>query len=174
MSSRFFSASESFMSGKPATEQDWLNSVATLAEAYARAEMVLINVLRLVSGLERKRAKALYFAADAQPTRYKIIRAFGADRPDDQVALVNALIEASDRIGKKRNEFAHSFLRRPRNADDALERVYLRDQTQPHRPVTVAYIVQTLTPVKTDLDAMTKNFLKLSDLLGVPPELWIE
>jgi hypothetical protein len=161
------------MSGKPANERAWSRVIVSLTGTAGHAELVLVNTLRLVGGLDRKRASGLYFAVDAQPSRYKIIRALCAS--EDQLKAAEIIIGAASRIFAKRNELAHSFLFRAKPGSNLpLRRVYLRNTKQPYKPVTEEYLIHMLEPVKADFDSLSAEYFKLCELCGQARQLLIE
>jgi len=161
------------MSGKPVTPEKFSSTVGVAAHFAAMVDAVLINVLRVVSGLSPRKAKALYFAPDAQPTRYRIIRALAEEMPPEQVADIDAIIEAAQRVYNKRNELAHSFIAvLDKHTPHARAiRVHLRQQKQQAKPLTADYLKSMIEPVRADCDLVDQGYAELCRKLGIQPEL---
>lgn len=161
------------MAGTPADHEAWLVALGQLTHMAAVAEMFLMNVLRLVGDFDQDTAKALFFTADAQPTRAKMIRRLRDLKCNAaQVQIIDKMLAGAERITTKRNEIAHSFLAFDKPADNQpLRRMNLRQTHQPLKPVTEEYLISLLDPSKTDMLALIEDYAALCDSLGAQREL---
>ena len=158
------------MPGKPASEDDFLRAIGRVSVTAATCDLILVNILRVVSETDHQTAKDIYYSLDALSARKSIIlkmtqRKLGQDHID----VVQFILDAATRIARKRNELAHATVMKMDNGH--FSRLNLRDHAQPQRPITEDYLQSMIDPTWADLGASLDNYENLCKQLGVSPQI---
>ncbi len=160
------------MSGKPANEESFLQAVGRVSVNAATFDLILVNILRVVSAMDHQTAKDIYYSLDAQSTRRKITRKMAQRKlSQDNIDIVESIFDAAQRVFTKRNELAHSTIMKMN--DGQLSRLHLRDHVQPQRPITEDYLHSMVNPTWADLGASLDNYENLCKQLGVSPQVLV-
>ena len=158
------------MSGKPASEDDFLRAIGQVSVNAATCDIILLNILRVVSETDHETATDIYYSLNALPARHKIIRKMAQRKlSQEHVDVVESIFDAAQRISRKRNELAHSTALK---LDDGnWSRLNLRDHGQPQKPITEDYLRSMIGPTWADLTASLHDYESLCKQLGVSPQL---
>ena len=94
------------------SQAECLQAIGSLTNNAAGADLILMNALRVISGLDLDTAKAIYYAPDALSTKASITRNLARSKRISKPAKesLNELIKRVQEAGKPRNDLAHAFL----------------------------------------------------------------
>ena len=160
------------MSGKPASEDDFIQAVGRVCVIAATCDIILVNILRVISAMDHQTAKDIYYSLDAQSARRKIIRKMAQRQlSQDNIDVVDSIFDAAQKIATKRNELAHSTIMKM--DDGHMSRLHLRDHAQPQRPITEEFLRSMVDPSWADLSASLDNYENLCKQLGVSPQILV-
>ena len=161
---------EPVMSGKPASEDEFCQAVGRVSVIAATCDLILVNILRVISAMDHQTAKDIYYSLDAQSARRKIILKMAQRQlSQDNIDIVESIFDAAHRIATKRNELAHSTIMKM--DDGHFSRLHLRNHAQPQRPITEDYLRSMVDPAWADLGASFDNYENLCKQLGVSPQI---
>jgi len=160
------------MPGKPASEDDFLRAIGRISVTAATCDLILVNILRVISDTDHQTAKDIYYSLDALSAKRKIINKMAQRKLiQDHADIVESISDAALRIASKRNELAHSVIMQM--DDGHFQRLYQRDHVQPQRPITEEYLHSMIDPTWADLGAALDNYEILCKQLGVSPQVLV-
>jgi len=115
-----------------------LRMVCVLVNLAANCDLVLFNAFKVISGCDSKTANAIYFAFEALQTKKTIIsRILKANADEEESKIVQAIVGATEKANKKRNDISHALLQ---ISGDQVFSLNARQQGKPPKTLTVQYL----------------------------------
>ena len=161
------------MSKEDYVDVEYLQAVGTLTLYAALTDAILFSAFVVTSGIEVQIARAIYYALDAMPTKKTMVNRVLNVVSKDSKPIVQEIMEAVDKAHGKRNELAHAVVMYDEESKGAL-RYSAKDQQQPYRPITEAYLRSLLAPALAATTEATDAYRRLCKKLGVPDRLHLE
>lgn len=151
----------------------YTSAVGGLTLFAALTDAVLFSAFVVVSGIEVKLARAIYYTLDAIPTRKAMInRVLNISADKATKKLVHEIMQAVDKAHGPRNELAHALVLMDETTKGGM-RFSPKDQQQPNRPVTEAYLRSLLDPAHEATMEAGYAYRRLCGKLGVPDKLHV-
>lgn len=160
------------MSETPASQDDYLGSIGRIVQNASACDLILVNVLRIVSKITHQTAKDICFSLDSLRARHAIINTIAKrtlKKNRAAKATLEKILQSSVNIAKKRNELAHSCILL--TGDGQVQRSNPRNSQQPTQPATREYLKSMIDPTFQEWTASHENYETLCKQLGVSPRL---
>jgi hypothetical protein len=104
------------MTEKPITDDEYCIAVGRMVNNATLADACLFSAFRILSGCELTLARAIYYTADALPTRRNMVmRVLEVTGDEQDKKLATEIADEALAASKARNEFAHSMVHGPLN-----------------------------------------------------------
>jgi hypothetical protein len=150
----------------------YMYSIGLMVQEATVTEGLLCTTLMHLTKLDRKLAEAIFYTADAFPTRknllLRVLTAIDADK--ETVAVVNEILKNVEKCNNKRAELAHSTIGYAAGFDGPIQ-TRAKLQGQQRKPITKAYINSVLSEASQASQRAFRAYNALADKILGPPKL---
>lgn len=157
------------------TNDEQMIAIGGLVQNAAIADAILFGAFRILSKLEQKPARAIFFAFDAQPPRRRMIeRLVGEIGDNTDKTLVTAILRLAETVYNQRNELAHALLMRTAPHVDAPAMRFNPkhlDEGESTKPVTHGYLKDLRHKSSEAMNSALEKYSELCQKHGAPPQL---
>jgi hypothetical protein len=157
------------------TWDEQMIAIGRLVQNAAIADAILFSLFRVLSGLEIRPARAIFFTFDSQPPRKRMIeRLVGQVGDEIDKAKSDRIISFSETVYKQRNELAHALLLRQdqdENSPAFRQNPKHLDEQESTKPVTYGYLEDLRRKSHAAVNAALEEYGNLCQKRGVPDRL---
>ena len=148
--------------------------VGKLVNNAAICDGILFSTFKIISGCEGKIASAIYFSSEALSSKKNIIaRILQVLGDETETEIIERIISATQNSQNQRNELSHALLK-VSGGENQLSRLNPRNQVQPEKPVTAAYLDSLMKQSGLAYVEAHRAFQELCKKRGISPTISLE